>query len=171
MEDARTLLSRLLQEVNGPHADPTTLIEAATLANRLALFHGDPSLADVAESLAVSITDEMSESQAQSLQAERAVARAARRAIALAHRHQLHSPRDLALSLVADPDTLIQEIQTLLTEGNQSLARAALEVAVSRHPQNSTLNRLHHDLSSMGGSQPIPLQPTRSATPPQSPGS
>ena len=103
MEDARAVLADLLKRIDTRDSDPLLRLSAATMANRLALFHGDPSLTDVAESLALDTDTGIPPDILRSLTSESDVARATRRAIALAHRHQLKSPKDLAMSLVADP--------------------------------------------------------------------
>ena len=142
MEDARSILAGLLQQLDSATTPPSVRLQAAMMANRLALFHGDPSLTDVAESLAIEIDDTTPEAIVQGLTSETAVARATRRAIALAHRHQLGSPKDLAMSLVADPGLLAQQVRDQIARGDSHLARATLDVALFRHPNDPTLTRL-----------------------------
>jgi len=142
LEDARSILAGLLQQLESPATPPTIRLQAAMMANRLALFHGDPSLTDVAESLAIETDAGTPEEIVAGLTSESAVARATRRAIALAHRHHLKNPRDLAMSLVADPVILAQQVRDQLARGDAHLARATLEVARYRHPNDQALARL-----------------------------
>lgn len=142
MEDARTILADLLQQLESSATPPAVRLQAAMMANRLALFHGDPSLTDVAESLAVDTDDTTPAEILKGLTSEGAVARATRRAIALAHRHRLQSPKDLAMSLVADPALLAQQVRDQIARGDAHLARATLEVARFRHPDDPAWARL-----------------------------
>lgn len=142
MEDARAILAGLLRQLESPASPPAVRLQAAMMANRLALFHGDPSLTDVAESLAVETDSSTPPEILRGLTSESDIARATRRAIALAHRHQLKNPRDLALSLVADPVLLAQRVREQLARGDSHLARATLEVARFRHPNDPALARL-----------------------------
>ena len=147
MEDARAILAGLLRQIESPATPPSVRLQAAMMANRLALFHGDPSLTDVAESLALDTSDGLPPDILLSLTSESNVARATRRAIALAHRHQLKSPKDLAMSLVADPGLLAQQVRDQLAQGDAPLARATLEVARYRHPDDPGLARLDASVS------------------------
>jgi hypothetical protein len=156
VEDARAILAGLLKQLESPATPPAVRLQAAMMANRLALFHGDPSLTDVAESLAVETDEGMPDEIIRGLSSESSVARATRRAIALAHRHQLRSPKDLAMSLVADPVLLAKQVRDQIARGESHLARATLEVARYRHPDDPALQRLEGTVSGPDdNSQPV----------------
>lgn len=150
MQDARMVLAELLSKLEGPNADHTLRLQAAMMANRLALFHGDPSLSDVAESLVLD-ADELTPSHIlDGLTNESAVARATRRAIALSHRQQLRSKTDLTLGLAADPSVLLRQINEQVASGEKHLARSTLEIALARHPDDPGLVRAQAHLEASG---------------------
>jgi len=150
MHDARTVLAELLSQLEAPDADHTLRLQAAMMANRLALFHGDPSLSDVAESLVLD-TDEATPSHIlEGLTNESAVARATRRAIALSHRQQLRSKKDLTLSLAADPAVLLRQVREQVASGEKHLARSTLEIALARHPDDPGLVRAQAHMEAAG---------------------
>ena len=75
LEDARSILAGLLRQLESPATPPAVRLQAAMMANRLALFHGDPSLTDVAESLALDTNDGLPPDILHSLNSEGKVAR------------------------------------------------------------------------------------------------
>jgi hypothetical protein len=155
MHDARAVLAELLRQLELPDAHASLRVQASSLANRLAMFHSEPSLADVAESIAVDVADDADPTLRASLVKEAAIARATRRAIALAHRHRLSGPRELALSLVADPHSLCTEVRKHIAEGEKGMAQATLEIGLTRHPESPDLRALHAEF--LGS--PSPEQP------------
>lgn len=142
MHDARRVLSELLAGLDPQGRDLDARVQAATLANRLALFLGDPSMADVAQAVAVDADRSADGLLLQTLDREAAVARATRRAVALSHRSGERSPSALAAALAADPSTLVAQVRALLTAGEERLAKATLEVARCRHPEDPELAAL-----------------------------
>jgi hypothetical protein len=151
VEEARTALAGLLDQIDKDASDGGLRLEAATMANRLALFHGDPSLADVAESLAVDIPAPTPGIVVRAIENEAAVAKATRRAIALANAQKLTAPRDLAISLVESPDVLLQEVRRRIDDDEIGVARAILEVALTRHPTSADLRALHVEVLAAEG--------------------
>ena len=157
MHDARALLAALLRQLDLPDAHAGLRVQAASLANRLAMFHSEPSLADVAESIALDVAGDADPALRAALLKEAAIARATRRAIALAHRHRLSGPRDLALSLVADPNVLCTEVRKHMADGKKGMAQATLEVGLTRHPESPDLRALQAEVH--GDSNPPQPKP------------
>ena len=159
MHDARTILAELLSQLQAPGADHALRLQAAAMANRLALFHADPSLTDVAESLLLDSDDSMPSEIRDGLVNESDVARATRRAIALSHRQHLRSKKDLTMGLAADPAVLLREARDQMASGDDHKARSTLEIARARHPEDAGLaqaqTRLQTRLDGSGhGSEP-----------------
>lgn len=146
MNDARSVLSEMLSQLEAPGADGMLRLQAAAMANRLALFHSDPSLTDVAESMLLDCGDEVSNEIRDRLSNERDVARATRRAIALSHRQQLRTTKEHALGLVADPSILLREAKENMVIGDDAHALKTLEVARARHPDDPDLSAAHERL-------------------------
>jgi hypothetical protein len=167
VEEARMALAGLLDQLQTESADRTLRLEAATMANRLALFHGDPSLADVAESLAIDIPEPCPDAVDEAIRTEAAVAKATRRAIALANAQRLTAPRDLVWSLVEQPAALAGEIRRRLESDDKLLARAILEVALTRHPDSDELRGLEAELVAVEGARAS--SPSRAASQPRVP--
>jgi len=151
VEEARTALAGLLDQIEKDASDGGLRLEAATMANRLALFHGDPSLTDVAESLAIDIPTPTPGIVVRAIENEAAVARATRRAIALANAQKLTAPRDLAISLVESPDVLLQEVRRRIDDEQPGVARAILEVALTRHPNSADLHAMRVEVLAAEG--------------------
>jgi hypothetical protein len=140
MGDQRHQLATLLARLQSPDAGTPVRLEAATLAARLALHSGDPSLADVAESLAV--PPEGQDAATETDARIRCIARATRRAIALARRNGAPSPGVLARSLSDDADRVAASAQTELGDGRADLARQLARIGLSRHPGHTRLTRV-----------------------------
>lgn len=142
MEDERAILAGLLRQLESPATPPAVRLQAAIMANRLALSHADPSLTDVAESLAV-VTDPSTPPEIlRGLTSESDIASATRGTITRAHRQRLKNPKDLTLSLVADPVLLAQRVREQLARGDSHLTPDTPEAGRYRHPQALELKRL-----------------------------
>ncbi|MDP6932126.1 MAG: hypothetical protein QGG40_04380, partial [Myxococcota bacterium] len=126
MEEAREALAHLLVQIENTDSTDAR-IEAMEFANRLALRFGDPNLADVAEALSVDL-DDLTDHQEFQVQVQRSLARATRRAIALAHRQGASTPSELLEWLTAEPQVIAQEIHRHLDSDQRGLAQAILEV-------------------------------------------
>ena len=142
VEDARAILAGLIRQLESPATPPAVRLQAAIMANRLARAQGDLDLADMAESLASKVDVNMPAEIIAGLHIETSVARATRRTIALAAQHQLRSPKDLAMALVADPVALAQQVRDQLAHRDIQGAHMSLATARQRHPHNDQQARL-----------------------------
>jgi hypothetical protein len=138
--DPRTpTLGDLLRRVTDQPADHDARVFAARTALSLAFRQGDPHLADVAESLLVDAPRRLPAPIRAELERLAAQAHATRRAVAMAHHHAHAAPLGLALCLTGDPEALAAEVEQRLVDGQRQLARAILEVSLTRHPRDPRL--------------------------------
>ncbi len=160
MHDARTVLAEMLSQLDAPGGNSMLRLQAAAMANRLALFHSDPSLTDVAESLLLDCEDPVPSNVREGLKNESAVARATRRAIALSHRQKLRVTKECAMGLAADPSVLLREAKEQMAMGDNEMAQTTLDVARARHPNDPALSaaqeRLQNRLDTGDGGQDNP---------------
>jgi hypothetical protein len=145
-DNARNHLGELLKALEATPRDHDTRLKAANLANRLCLDAGDGRLADVAEALAVDMPGPVPRAFKTEMARQASVARAARRAVALAGQRGYASPRSLANSLLEDPARIAEEVLHLRRHGREPLARALLEVALARFPDDALLHALEENV-------------------------
>ncbi len=119
--------------------DHDTRLRAARAARVQCFRAGDPHNADVAESLVVDRPRLFPRSKRAELDKLAAQASAIRRAVAMAHRLSHSDPHSLGRALSEDPDSLAEEVQRRLDDDQPALARALLEVALSRHADHPSL--------------------------------
>ena len=116
----------------------------------VALNEGDPSTADVAEALVADLPSPSNPATEQRLEHIAATARGTRRAIVLARRGRLGSPRALARAAASEADKLADEVERSLKTGDQGLANALIEVAITQHPDSPRLWALHALVTGLG---------------------
>jgi hypothetical protein len=136
----RPQLATLLARLQSPGASARDRLAAAQAAAHLALETGDPSLADVAESLAVE--DGSDDAERAHL---RGLARAARRAIALSRRSGAPSPQALARALADDAAGVASAARGALGAGRPDLARQIAALGLARHPGDASLHAILAD--------------------------
>ncbi len=148
MEPKRDQLSELLGELRRKPKCHDTRVQAARTALALCFREGDPHLADVAESLVVDVPRLTPRAKRAELDKLAAQATATRRAVAMAHGQAHADPSSLAEALSSDPDHLAAEVEQRLLADQPSLARAVLEVGLTRHrehPRLRELQRRYHE--------------------------
>ena len=142
MEPKQAELGALLSKLNQQPKCHDTRIDAARTALALCFRKGDPHLADVAESLLVDAPRLTPRAKRAELDKLAAQATAIRRAVAMAHGQDHAAPSSLAQALSSDPDQLAVEVQRRLGANQPSLARAVLEVGLTRHRDHPRLLQL-----------------------------
>jgi hypothetical protein len=142
VDDVRTTLSQLLVHLSTCPRDHEARLRAATLANQLCLDAGDGRMADVAEALWSDLPPAMPRAFRAEMARQVAIARAARRAVAMSRRVGQPSPRSLAHVLAQDPGRLAEDVRRRHVMGQSSVAAALLEVALARFPDDPVLHAL-----------------------------
>ncbi len=142
MEPTRDTLGKLLSQLGQQPKDHDTRLEAARTALLLCFRQGDPHFADVAEALVADTPRFFPKAKRTQLDKLAAQATATRRALAMAHRQDHSDPGSLTEALLEDPDQLAVEIQARIDAKQASLAKAVLEVGLTRHREHPKLRQL-----------------------------
>ena len=146
MEPTRDTLGKLLSQLGKHPKDHDTRLEAARTALVLCFRQGDPHFADVAEALVADTPRFFPRAKRSELDKLAAQATATRRALAMAHRQAHSDPTSLTEALIEDPDQLASEVQLRIDARQASLARAVLEVGLTRHRDHPRLRQLQLEL-------------------------
>ncbi len=142
MEPTRQALGTLLAKLGEQPKAHDTRLEAARTALALCFRRGDPHFADVAEALVADAPRFFPKAKRIELDKLAAQATATRRALAMAHRQAHKDPSSLSEALIRDPEQLAIEIEQRLDEGQIGLAKAVLEVGLTRHRDDARLQDL-----------------------------
>ena len=142
VDSKRDKLSQLLGRLQQHPKDHGARVRAARIALEQSFRAGDPHFADVAESLLVDIPRLTPKAARTELSRLAAQAKATRRAVAMAHRLESPDPHEMAHALAADPDDLADEVTQRVEAKQPALAKAVLEVALSRHRDHPRLREL-----------------------------
>jgi hypothetical protein len=144
-EELATLLTDLIDDTH----NEALRLQAATLGLEIALQEGDPTAADITDSLVAGTPNCTSPRALGTLRHLAATAKAARRAIAFTAPLSAASPRAQIEQAIGDPEAVLKEIKDRIVMGQLQLAQSIVQVGLSRHPGNQALYEIRSELTSL----------------------
>jgi len=141
-EKLAALLTKLIDETY----NESLRLEAARLAVQIALQEGDPTAADITDSLVAGSPSGTHANTLGDLRHIAATARAARRAIAMTAPLSATSPREQILSGTDGPEQVRREVQARILGGQLQLACSIVRIGLTRHPDDQGLHEIAAEL-------------------------